>query len=107
MALVYRLHSVGRLTDWHYQQLCIRIKSQYGPVEPAEMPRESSQVLAKVLADMRREGIGRREIARDLRVSTRELDELIFGLVLTLVKGNGGEPNSSAGGSAKPSLKVL
>lgn len=107
LALVYRLHSVGRLSDWHYQQLCIRLKSQYGSAEPEEMSRESSQVLAKVLADMRKEGIGRREIARDLHVYTRELDELIFGLVLTPVQGDGGESSSPVSGSARPTLKVL
>lgn len=89
MALVHRLHALKRLTDWQYQQLCIRFRSQFGASEPDQMARESSQSLAKVLAALRGEGVGRREIARDLKVFTRELDELIFGLVLTPIAGQG------------------
>jgi Zn-dependent peptidase ImmA (M78 family)/DNA-binding XRE family transcriptional regulator len=89
MALVYRLHTLEMISDWHYHQLCIRFRVRFGSSEPEERPREASQALAKVLNSLRREGTFRRDIARALRIHTKDLDELVFGLVLTSISGNG------------------
>lgn len=89
LAYVYRLNTLGRLKDWHYRSLCIQIKSEYGVKEPGPLrPRESSQVLTKVLAVSREGGSNtRREIAQHLRVHMSDIDQLTFGLALTPMTG--------------------
>jgi len=87
-ALAYRLHAVGLVTDWHYRSLCIDIATRgYRKQEPNEAPREISQVLAKVFAALRAEGIGKEDIAHALHVPAREIDQLVFGLALTSLAG--------------------
>ncbi len=83
-ALAFRLHTVGLLSDWHYRTLCMEIaKRGFRKREPEEAQRETSQVLAKVFAALRDEGIGKKEIAADLRVSSEEIEQLVFGLAIT------------------------
>lgn len=89
-ALAYRLHEIRILSDWHYRSLAIEIaKRGYRKTEPNGIPRETSQVLHKVLQAMRSEGVSKRDIAEQLGVSAGEIDELIFGLTLTGVEGGG------------------
>jgi Zn-dependent peptidase ImmA (M78 family)/DNA-binding XRE family transcriptional regulator len=83
-ALAYRLHTVGVLTDWHYRTLAIEIASRgYRKKEPQESQRETSQILAKVFAALRDEGVTKGDIASELRVSAAEIEQLVFGLTLT------------------------
>lgn len=102
LAYVHRLHRVGRLTDWQYQSLCIQIKSTFGNTEPGpERPRETSQVLAKVLSSPgRARTSNRREIAKHLRIYMRDLDEMTFGLALTPVAGGRSAPAAPTTGSS-------
>jgi len=88
MAYCHRLHDVGMLTDWHYRQLCIKI-SQLGHrrKEPNERQRETSQLLKKVFDLLRREGTSKADVAKALAISPKELDCLVFGLVLTSIEG--------------------
>ena len=102
-ALVYRLQQLGHLSEWHARHLWIEIGSRsYRTREPRPVPRETSQLLAKVFGGMRREGIGRADIARQLRIHPQELDALIFGLIPTPLEGGG--RSSSA---RRPSLRVV
>ncbi|MBU8976898.1 XRE family transcriptional regulator [Lysobacter sp. MMG2] len=81
MALVYRLHKVGVLTEWLYKSLCIELSSQgmrTREVDSAE--RETSLVFKKVFDAMKARGQGLREIAVDLRLPVEELHRLLFGL---------------------------
>lgn len=89
LAYVYRLHTLGRISDWHYRKLCIQIKSGYAQDEPGpERPRETSQVLAKVLVPPTAGGtVTRREITQHLNIYMRDLDEITFGLALTSMSG--------------------
>jgi Zn-dependent peptidase ImmA (M78 family)/DNA-binding XRE family transcriptional regulator len=93
MAYVHRLHKLDRIREWVYRSLCIQIKSTFGPKEPGPLRvREASQVLAKVLAPSKSGGGGtttRKEIAKLLRIYTRDLDELTFGLALSAATGGG------------------
>lgn len=83
-ALAYRLHDVGLVSDWHYRTLCIELAQRgYRKREPDEAPRETSQVLAKVFAALREEGITKADIATALCVHVEELNQLVFGLALT------------------------
>jgi len=83
-ALAYRLHAVGILSEWHYRQLCIELSSRgYRKQEPEEAPRETSQVLAKVFAALRDESVTKRSIAAELHITSDEIEQLVFGLIVT------------------------
>ena len=104
-ALTYRLHTVGVLSDWHYQSLYIELSSRgYRKTEPDEGPRESSQILQKVFAALRDESVSKGDIASELCVDPEELDQLVFGLALTGLSGGGarGKPRGKA-----PDLRVV
>ena len=90
MALIVRLHDVGRITDWHYRTLCIQAAQKgYRTNEPRGMNRETSQLLGKVFSLLRSDGITRHDVATDLGLTVEELDRLIFGLVHLPVTGEG------------------
>lgn len=89
-ALNRRLHDVGALSDWHYRSLCIQIaKCGYRKSEPEGIEPERSQVLEKVLQALREEEIGTAEIARELKLSPQDIDEMLFGLATVRVEGGG------------------
>jgi len=105
-ALAYRLRTVGMLSDWHYRTLCIEIaKRGYRSKEPEEAPRESSQILAKVFAALRKEGVGKPQIAEALNVYAEDIDELVFGLALTGLQSRGAPRRRTAG--KRPELRVV
>jgi hypothetical protein len=89
LALVYRLHKLQMLSDWQYRSLCIQISQDGGRTsELSGMgERETSQVLAKVFAALREDGIHKTTVARELGLPTRELNKLVFGLVLSAIDG--------------------
>lgn len=87
-ALTYRLHALGALSEWHYRTLFIEIaKRGYRKTEPDEAPREISLVLAKVFAALREDGVTRQAIADELLILTEDIDQLVFGLALTSLRG--------------------
>lgn len=88
-ALAHRLHDIGTMNDWQYRNLCIEFSRKgYRTREPQGLEeRETSQVLPKVLAELRKKGTRRHDVARALRVHLGELDELLFGLVMAGVDG--------------------
>lgn len=104
-ALTYRLHAVGVLSDWHYQSLYIELSSRgYRKKEPNEGPRESSQILQKVFTALRDERVSKGDIAEELRIPVEELDQLVFGLALT---GLSGEGKSKVRTSNPPHLRLV
>lgn len=109
-ALNYRLHSLGITTEWMNRTLCIQISQLgYRIKEPNETARETSQVLDKVFKVLRSEGIGKNEIARDLKITTHEIDELTYGLLkIGAVPGKDEIPKASMQHiSGKPHLKII
>nr|WP_315239982.1 XRE family transcriptional regulator [uncultured Albidiferax sp.] len=100
-ALAYRLKDLCLVNEWHYRMLCIEIAQRgYQKSEPNEAPRETSQVFQKVFAALREDGLTRSDIAAALAVHVNDLDELVFGLVLTVLQGD-------ARGSTQPRRPVL
>jgi Zn-dependent peptidase ImmA (M78 family)/DNA-binding XRE family transcriptional regulator len=88
--LAYRMHSLNLLTDWQYRSIFIEISRKgYRTNEPREIPRETSQVLAKVLRSLRAERLSQSQIARELSIPVEELSKMAFGLVLTPLNGEG------------------
>lgn len=106
LALTYRLHDIGMLSDWHYRTACIELgRRGYRTGEPDRnrLPRESSQLLAKVFGYLRTKGITVTQIADELCIDPSELSNYVFGLVLTALDGDDGprRPNS------RPTLRVV
>jgi Zn-dependent peptidase ImmA (M78 family)/transcriptional regulator with XRE-family HTH domain len=103
MALAHRLHEIGLSTDWHYRSTCYELgKRGYRSKERYGIARETSQVLDKVFRTLRSEGTTATSIARDLHISPDVLSELVFGLVVTTVDGEG-----SGGSSQRPELHLV
>jgi Zn-dependent peptidase ImmA (M78 family)/transcriptional regulator with XRE-family HTH domain len=89
MALTYRLHKVGILTEWVYRDLCIEFSAmgaRTSEIDPS--PRESSQVLQKVLSFARDGGKSLQGIASDLSLAPDDLTPILFGLAPVVVTGN-------------------
>jgi Zn-dependent peptidase ImmA (M78 family)/transcriptional regulator with XRE-family HTH domain len=81
IALVYRLHKVGVLTEWLYRSLCIEISNRgMRRQEHDTAERETSLVFKKMFEAMKARGKGLRDIASDLRLPVEELHRLVFGL---------------------------
>jgi Zn-dependent peptidase ImmA (M78 family)/transcriptional regulator with XRE-family HTH domain len=93
-ALTHRLHQLGAMTDWHYRTLWIEIgKRGYRTDEPEpRIDRETSQVLNKVFAALRKEGSSKADVARDLHFESADLDALVFGLAMMPVGSSPGVP---------------
>lgn len=81
MALAYRLHRLGLISDWVYRSLCIELgKLGYRVGEPIGVTRETSVVWAKALRALWSNKITKEEIASDLELPLEELEALLFGL---------------------------
>jgi hypothetical protein len=103
LALTYRLHDVGMLSDWHYRQTCIELgKRGYKKGEPDGIARETSQLLAKVFKALRTKGITRTDIAKALHIDTKELNGYVFGIAMTAIDGMA----QRSPGEAKPFLEI-
>ncbi|MET7902744.1 ImmA/IrrE family metallo-endopeptidase [Streptomyces sp. NPDC005355] len=90
LALTYRLHALGRISDWQYRQTVIELgRLGYRTGEPDGGPRESSMLLQKVFGFLREKEIMPRHVANDLNTNLRELNSWVFGLVVTAKSGEG------------------
>jgi Zn-dependent peptidase ImmA (M78 family)/DNA-binding XRE family transcriptional regulator len=106
-ALAHRLHDVGLASDWNYRSLCIELAKQGWSKEPQPIAKEASQVLSKVLAALRNEGVRFSSIARDLALEVEELSSLMFGLAIIIVQG-GRQGNGNGGkGPTNNSLRLV
>lgn len=81
MALVFRMHKLGLITEWTYKSLCIELgKLGYRRSEPDGINREVSVVWQKVLTALWSKRITKEHIAQELQIPLSELEALIFGL---------------------------
>jgi Zn-dependent peptidase ImmA (M78 family)/DNA-binding XRE family transcriptional regulator len=71
------------VSDWSYRGFCIELNRIGRGVEPEPMQPESSQIWAKVLTALWREGVSLSRIATDLAVPERELSNLLFKIAST------------------------
>ncbi len=83
-ALTHRLFQLKVLSEWHYRMLWIEIGDLgYRKNEPEpRINRETSQILNKVFAALRKEGCTKADIARELHIHPQDLDALVFGLAI-------------------------
>lgn len=99
-ALNYRLHSLGLSTEWTYRTLCIQIAQEgYRTEEPESIAHERSVILEKIFAALRADGVGKAGVAGELAISPEEINELTFGLMLNVLKGQSATPSDSGGKS--------
>ena len=84
VALAYRLHKMGLLSEWLYIQANRNFRSQ----EPDPMEPEKSAVWSKLLQELWKDGYSRSRIAAEILIPEEELEMLIFGLVHTATKLN-------------------
>jgi len=91
-ALAYRMHGLNMLTDWQYRSTFIELNRRGRDKEPtapgkAPLRQESSQVLGKVFRALRDENVSKASIAQKLQIPVKDLNDLVFGLVLTPLEG--------------------
>ncbi|MFJ5016979.1 helix-turn-helix domain-containing protein [Streptomyces griseoluteus] len=98
MALTYRMHDLGLLSDWQYRSTCAELSRMgYRSGEPQGMgQRETSQVLTKVFTALRLKRIHPRSVAAELGLTSEEMNRLLFGLTLTTFDGEGRHKTSPA-----------
>ncbi|MFE1802397.1 helix-turn-helix domain-containing protein [Streptomyces sp. NPDC059517] len=106
MALAHRLHELGLTTEWQYRSHCVELsRLGYRKAEPRSgVARETSQVLGKVFTALRDEGTRRADVARDLHLRPADLNDLIFGLIVTAQDGQG---QRHEGADDRPRLSVV
>jgi len=106
-ALVRRLKDLEIITEWQYRSLNIDMSSSgMHKNEPDEIERETSQILAKVFHTLRERGITKREVAKELCLPEKEIDDLVFGLAFIglTIEGSGYRSHNSA---VKPFLRLV
>jgi Zn-dependent peptidase ImmA (M78 family)/DNA-binding XRE family transcriptional regulator len=111
IALVHRLKRLQLITEWQYRTFCIELSKQgYRTSEKDGIPRETSQIFAKVFDALRAEGLSRGAIARELMITSAELDSLLVGLVIAALpntKTENTHGSETAPTREKPNLRVV
>ncbi|MBE8717583.1 helix-turn-helix domain-containing protein [Cellvibrio polysaccharolyticus] len=89
MALTYRLHKVGLLSEWVYRDICIELSTKGARTKEIDpSPRENSQILQKVLTFTRDNGKSLQKIASELNLKRSDLVPYLFGLAPVVVESN-------------------
>ncbi|NMO37317.1 ImmA/IrrE family metallo-endopeptidase [Streptomyces sp. GMY01] len=90
MALTYRMHDLGLLTDWQYRSTCAELSARgYRTDEPQGLrKRETSQILTKVFQGLWSKGIRPGDVADQLGLTADELGNMLFGLTITVKDGD-------------------
>jgi Zn-dependent peptidase ImmA (M78 family) len=87
MALAYRLHSLGYLTEWQYKSACIELgRRGFRTGEPGGIEREFSRVWQKVLTQLWSERKTKNDVADQLHIPLDELEGLLWGLIGPVVR---------------------
>lgn len=107
MNLAHRMHRIGLVSDWQVRSTYIQLaRHGYRDGEPRGIEREASQILPKVFAALRDDGITRAHVARQLHISTHELNSVTFGL--TVAGGaDGPQPSPELSPTGKPELRIV
>jgi Zn-dependent peptidase ImmA (M78 family)/transcriptional regulator with XRE-family HTH domain len=86
-ALAYRMRELELISDWQYRGICIEIAKRGKGFEPNEAPRETSMILPKLFSSLHDDGLSRAQIAAELNIPVSELEQLLFGLIMTGLDG--------------------
>jgi Zn-dependent peptidase ImmA (M78 family)/DNA-binding XRE family transcriptional regulator len=94
MAMAYRLHTLGLLTDWRYKSACIELgRRGYRLEEKDGIERETSAVWKKILTQLWSEKMTKSDIAKKLNLPADEIENLVWGLT-----GSNARPEPVDGG---------
>jgi Zn-dependent peptidase ImmA (M78 family) len=86
LAMIRRLHQLGRLSDWQYRSWLIDFSERgYRTSELDGLPHEQSSLLRQVLALARADGWTLPRISRSLGLPSADLSAALFGLTLAPV----------------------
>lgn len=108
-ALVRRFSDLELINAWQYRSFCMEISQRgWRKAEPNGIPRETSRVWQKILMQFREDGIAVGDVARELHLPLRELEALVFQLVMPSIEGGRVEGSSSASGTrARAQLRLV
>jgi Zn-dependent peptidase ImmA (M78 family) len=79
-SLCYALYKMGKISEWHYKGYCIEIAKMGRDTEPNPMPAETSQVWAKILSDLWKQGFDLSRLSQKMGIPEHELNNLLFGI---------------------------
>ena len=103
IALAYRLHDLGLLSDWLYQTTCVNLSRRgYRSAEIGGIDRESSRLLNQVFNDIWQTRGRYESLRNDLSVNARDINDLVFGLAPVGFTGSAERTEP-----AKPDLKLI
>ncbi len=107
MAYTRRLFRLGLITDWHYHSICRQLSADGYRLEEKDSnrPRETSLLLRKVAQSIRQTGGSVDDVARSMGLFRSELDDLLFGLIMTGVDGSG--TSASRSKPERPRLRLV
>jgi Zn-dependent peptidase ImmA (M78 family)/transcriptional regulator with XRE-family HTH domain len=89
IALAYRLHELGLLSDWLYHTTCVNLSRMgYRSGEPDGIERESSRLLGQVLSDLWSINHGFESLCRQLSVWPDDINDLVFTLAPVVLEGD-------------------
>lgn len=103
MALAYRLHDLGLLSDWLYHTTCVNLSRMgYRSGEPNGVERESSRLLTQVVSDLWATPRGFENLCKDLAVTPEDVNDLIFKLAPIGLTGS-----AQSSPPVRPNLRVV
>lgn len=86
-ALIYRLKTLGLISEWQHRTLVINMsKKGYNVNEPYTIPKETSQIFKKVFEELKSEGYDKSDIAEELGISIYDLQKLTSGAGIVRIK---------------------
>ena len=87
MAMAYRLHALGLLSEWQYKSACIELgRRGYRSSEPNGTERETSRIWQKIFTQLWAERKTKSDIAKALHIPLDELEGLIWGLTGLIIR---------------------
>ncbi len=107
-ALVRRLADLKIINSWQYRTLNLELsQAGYRTDEPNPCPREGSYLWPKTFAMLKEKGYTKAKIAKELHMTTRDLDGMVSGLTMTSIEGGRtSTPSPRDAGSGPSLLKV-
>jgi len=104
-ALAYKLHKTGLMTDWLYRSACIEMSQKgFRKKEPLTRPHERSQVIAKILDQLRTQKKYTKHIAAELQLPEKEVSKLFFNIATVTAQSHEATPPTKV---RKPKLHLV
>lgn len=107
-ALVRRIYDLNIISEWTYRSLSIQASQRgFFKREPNGIERETSQILGKIFLALREESIKKNDIAKELKIPPKELEQLVFSLAFIGTTISSNDKKSISAKDNKPTLKLI